>query len=78
MDSSLGLLQALHVTGTSVYLCAQSFSRVRLLATPRTVTSQGKIYINDPLSSVKNISCGIEEFQKAWEQMGNQAVVILD
>ena len=43
-----------------------------------TGAKEGKIYINDPLSSVKNISCGIEEFQKAWEQMGNQAVVILD
>ena len=43
-----------------------------------TGISQDKVYVNDPLSSTKNRAFNREEFKKAWEQMGNQAVVILD
>lgn len=43
-----------------------------------TGVSEDTIYINDPFSSVKNIACDKEAFKKAWEQMGNQAIVILD
>lgn len=43
-----------------------------------TGVSENMIYINDPLSSSKNIKHNKEQFKKAWEQMGNQAIVILD
>lgn len=43
-----------------------------------TGVSNNKIYVNDPLSSSKNKGYNLELFKKAWEQMGNQAVVILD
>lgn len=35
------------------------------------------IYINDPLHSSKNRKANKNQFKKAWEQMGKQAVVIL-
>lgn len=35
------------------------------------------IYINDPLYSHKNRSVDRNNFKKAWEQMGNQAIVII-
>ena len=34
------------------------------------------IYINDPLSNIKNKKTNRSDFQKAWEQMGNQAIII--
>lgn len=36
------------------------------------------VYFNDPLSNTKNRKMNKEEFKKAWEQMGNQAVVIVN
>lgn len=36
------------------------------------------VYINDPLSSLENRSFNRTEFQKAWEQMGNQAITIIN
>lgn len=35
------------------------------------------IYINDPLHPYKNRPVNRNDFKKAWEQMGNQAVVII-
>ena len=40
--------------------------------------SKDKIYINDPLRDEKNIEVNREEFKRAWEQMGNQAIIILE
>lgn len=35
------------------------------------------LYINDPLKPIKNMKVNKNEFKKAWEQMGNQGIVIL-
>lgn len=43
-----------------------------------TGVDQDKVYINDPLNTYRNMSYNKEQFKKAWEQMGNQAIVILD
>lgn len=43
-----------------------------------TGIDKNSVYINDPLVSKKNISHEKEAFIKAWEQMGNQAIVIID
>lgn len=42
-----------------------------------TGSDQDKVYINDPQNVTKNIGINKENFKKAWEQMGNQAMVIL-
>lgn len=36
------------------------------------------VYVNDPLHSMANRKINKKEFQDAWEQMGNQAIVILE
>lgn len=38
---------------------------------------ENNIYINDPLHSEPNKKVNREDFQKAWEQMGQQAVTII-
>ena len=43
-----------------------------------TGIDSSSIYINDPLSSIENRKVDIKKFRSAWEQMGNQAIVILD
>lgn len=50
----------------------------RLHSVVITGFSKDQIYINDPLRSEKNISVDREKFKKAWEQMGNQAIIILN
>lgn len=50
----------------------------RLHSVVMTGFDENYIYINDPLSSIKNKRLDREAFKKAWEQMGNQAVVIVD
>lgn len=50
----------------------------RLHSVIMTGFSKNKIYINDPLRDEKNIGLDREKFKKAWEQMGNQAITILD
>lgn len=49
----------------------------RLHAVVITGFSKDKVYINDPLRNNKNIEVDRENFRKAWEQMGNQAMTIL-
>lgn len=49
----------------------------RLHSVVITGFSEDKVYINDPLRNNKNIKVDREEFKKAWEQMGNQAMTIL-
>ena len=36
------------------------------------------IYVNDPLKTTSNLKLDRENFKKAWEQMGNQAIVIFN
>ena len=43
-----------------------------------TGIDSNSIYINDPLANTANKKIDIKQFRAAWEQMGNQAVVILD
>lgn len=38
---------------------------------------KNNVYVNDPLSSSPNKTVNKLEFQKSWEQMGNQAVCII-
>ncbi len=38
---------------------------------------ENKVYVNDPLHSKPNRAADKVSFQKAWEQMGNQAVTII-
>ena len=49
----------------------------RLHSVVLTGFDKDNVYINDPLSSSKNKRVNRENFKKAWEQMGNQAVVVL-
>lgn len=49
----------------------------KLHAVVITGFDEKKIYFNDPLSSQPNKSVDRNAFQKAWEQMGNQAVTII-
>lgn len=50
----------------------------KLHAVVLTGIDEEKVYINDPLVALKNRSYDRETFKKAWEQMGNQAVMILN
>lgn len=50
----------------------------RLHSVVITGIDQNYVYINDPLNKIKNIALNKENFKKAWEQMGNQAIIILD
>ena len=50
----------------------------RLHSVVVTGFSKDKIYINDPLKDKNNIEVDREKFKKSWEQMGNQAMTILD
>ena len=50
----------------------------RLHSVVVTGVSDEIIYINDPLSTRKNRAVNKEQFKKAWEQMGNQAIAILE
>lgn len=50
----------------------------RLHSVVITGFSEDKIYINDPLRNGTNIEVDKEKFKKAWEQMGNQAMTILN
>lgn len=50
----------------------------RLHSVVMTGIDENNVYINDPLKVTKNTSYNKEDFKKAWEQMGNQAIVILD
>ncbi|OOB77124.1 MAG: hypothetical protein BEN18_11335 [Epulopiscium sp. Nuni2H_MBin001] len=36
------------------------------------------LFINDPLSNMPNREVNLRNFQQSWEQMGHQAIVILD
>lgn len=49
----------------------------KLHAVVMTGFDEHKIYINDPLYSSKNIAVNRDDFKKAWEQMGSQAMTIL-
>ena len=42
-----------------------------------TGVDKNNVYINDPLSKRPNIAVNKDDFKKAWEQMGHQAVIIL-
>lgn len=42
-----------------------------------TGVTESKIYVNDPAVNSKNNVLDRKSFQKAWEQMGNQAIVII-
>ncbi|MBE6024298.1 MAG: hypothetical protein E7231_14125 [Cellulosilyticum sp.] len=50
----------------------------RLHSVVITGISEENIYINDPSSNTKNNAYNKEKFIKAWEQMGNQAIAILN
>lgn len=50
----------------------------RLHAVVLTGIDERNVYINDPLVAHKNIAHEKEGFIKAWEQMGNQAIIIID
>ena len=50
----------------------------RLHAVVITGFSENGIYINDSLRNGTNIKLDREKFRKAWEQMGNQAMTILE
>lgn len=43
-----------------------------------TGTDDNNVYINDPFTSSKNNAHSKQQFIKAWEQMGNQAVIIIN
>lgn len=49
----------------------------RLHSVVVTGYDKGYIYINDPLYNRSNRKVDIKEFKEAWEQMGNQAIIIL-
>lgn len=49
----------------------------KLHAVVITGIKNDKIYINDPLSSIKNKMIDRDQLKAAWEQMGNQAIIIL-
>ncbi len=50
----------------------------RMHAVVLTGYSDNQVIINDPLYSYGGRWTNLEDFQKSWEQMGHQAVVIID